>query len=61
MQELAERLREQHPGLRILFVSGYTDGALGDADDAATAFLPKPFMSDELADAVRGLLDAASV
>jgi PAS domain S-box-containing protein len=60
-RELAERLREQHPGLRILFVSGYTEGALGDADDAATAFLPKPFMSDELAEAVRGLIDAAPV
>jgi PAS domain S-box-containing protein len=60
-RELAERLREQTPGLRILFVSGYTDGALRDADDPATAFLPKPFMSDELAEAVRGLLDAASV
>jgi PAS domain S-box-containing protein len=55
-RELAERLREQSPGLRILFVSGYTDGALRDADDPATAFLPKPFMSGELADAVRGLL-----
>jgi PAS domain S-box-containing protein len=60
-RELAERLREQSPGLRILYVSGYTDGALRDADDPATAFLPKPFMSGELADAVRGLLDAASV
>jgi CheY-like chemotaxis protein len=58
-RELAERLRQQSPGLRILFVSGYTDGALGDADDPATAFLPKPFMSDELADAVRGLLHVA--
>jgi CheY-like chemotaxis protein len=60
-RQLAERLRERWPGLRILFVSGYTDGALGDADDPATAFLPKPFMSDELADAVRGLLDGAPV
>jgi CheY-like chemotaxis protein len=58
-RELAERLREQSPGLRILYVSGYTDGALRDADDPATAFLPKPFMSGELADAVRGLLTAA--
>jgi two-component system, cell cycle sensor histidine kinase and response regulator CckA len=57
-RELAARLREQAPGLRILFVSGYTEGALGDAGDAATAFLPKPFMSAELAEAVRGLLDA---
>jgi PAS domain S-box-containing protein len=60
-RELAERLRAEHPGLRILFVSGYTDGALVDADDAATAFLPKPFMADELAGAVRGLIDVAPV
>jgi PAS domain S-box-containing protein len=57
-RELAERLREQSPGLPVLFVSGYTDGALGDAGDPATAFLPKPFMAAELALAVRGLLDA---
>jgi two-component system, cell cycle sensor histidine kinase and response regulator CckA len=56
-RELGERLRAQWPWLRILFVSGYTDGALGDAGDHATAFLPKPFMSAELADAARALLD----
>jgi PAS domain S-box-containing protein len=55
-RELAARLRGRFPGLRTLFVSGYTDGALGDAGDPATAFLPKPFMSAELAAAVRGLL-----
>jgi signal transduction histidine kinase len=58
-RELAARLRGRFPGLRTLFVSGYTDGALGDAGDPATAFLPKPFMSTELAAAVRGLLAAA--
>lgn len=57
-RELAERLREQTPGLRVLFVSGYSDVALGDAGDPATAFLPKPFMASELAAAVRGLLEA---
>ena len=56
-RELAARLRGRFPGLRTLFVSGYTDGALGDAGDPATAFLPKPFLSEELAAAVRGLLD----
>ena len=60
-RELAERLRAETPGLRTLFVSGYTDGALGDAGDPATAFLPKPFMSAELAAAVRGLLEAEPV
>ena len=56
-RELAARMREPMPGLRVLFVSGYTDGALGDEDDPATAFLPKPFMSAELAAAVRALLE----
>ena len=58
-RELAERLREQAPELRVLFVSGYSDAALGDAADPATAFLPKPFVAAELAAAVRGLLEAA--
>ena len=35
----------------------HTDGALGDASDPDTAFLPKPFMSAELAGAVRALLE----
>jgi two-component system cell cycle sensor histidine kinase/response regulator CckA len=56
-RELAARLRERSPGLRVLFVSGFTDGALGNADDPETSFLPKPFMSTELADAVRSLLE----
>jgi len=56
-RELAARLRERSPGLRVLFVSGFTDGALGDAGDPETSFLPKPFMSAELADAVRSLLE----
>jgi two-component system, cell cycle sensor histidine kinase and response regulator CckA len=56
-RELAARMRERIPGLRVLFVSGYTDGALGDEDDPETAFLPKPFMSAELAAAVRELLE----
>ena len=57
-RELAERMRERAPGLRVLFVSGYSDRALGDAGDPATAFLAKPFMAAELAAAVRGLLEA---
>ena len=56
-RELAARLRERSPGLRVLVVSGFTDGALGDAGDPATSVLPKPFMSAELADAVRSLLE----
>ncbi len=46
--ELARRLRERTPGLRVLFMSGFTDTApLGDAP-----FLPKPFSPAALLDAV---------
>jgi FixJ family two-component response regulator len=56
-RELAARLRDRLPGIPVLFVSGYTDGALADDGEPATAFLPKPFMSAELMAAVRTLLD----
>jgi CheY-like chemotaxis protein len=57
-RELAARLRNRVPGIPVLFVSGYTDGALADDGEPATAFLPKPFMSAELTAAVRTLLDS---
>ena len=49
-RELAQRLRERIPELRVLYLSGYTDRALGPADlrPAGTAFLPKPFTVDDL-------------
>ena len=58
-RELAEKLRQIRPGLRILFMSGYTDDEVirrgvqrGDA-----AFLQKPFTPAELARKVREVLD----
>ncbi len=58
-RELAEKLLESRPGLKILFMSGYTDDHvlrrgifLGEA-----AFLQKPFTPDQLARKLRGLLD----
>jgi PAS domain S-box-containing protein len=57
--DLAARLRETRPDLRVLFVSGYTDRALeieaqlGDR----TAFLSKPFDGSALGATVRELLD----
>jgi PAS domain S-box-containing protein len=57
-RELADALRALNPGLRVLFVSGYSDEALGDAGDPGIAFVAKPFMADELVSAVRGLLEA---
>jgi CheY-like chemotaxis protein len=57
--ELADRLVAARPGLRRLFMSGYTAEALGSRllRDNAT-LLPKPFTRDELARAVRTALDA---
>jgi CheY-like chemotaxis protein len=56
--ELARKLTALRPDLKVLFMSGYSDGEelLGDA--AHTAFLQKPFGLDLLAAAVRRLLDS---
>jgi PAS domain S-box-containing protein len=58
-RELAERLRGTRPDVRVLFVSGYTDDALGaPALPSGAAFLTKPFAPDALLRQVRALLDA---
>jgi len=57
--ELAARMRETEPGLRVLFMSGYAEhaavghGVLAEDD----ALLPKPFTPTRLAQRVRQLLD----
>ncbi len=58
--ELVARLREERPGLRALFLSGYVDGATpADAElEPGDAFLPKPFTPDALSRNVRNALDA---
>lgn len=56
--ELAERLSERRPGLRVLLISGYTDRAIvehGGLSRDAT-FLQKPFSASALGEAVRDLL-----
>jgi CheY-like chemotaxis protein len=58
--EMADALAAHHPGLRVLFISGYTDRAreqLG-SPGPGRAFLAKPFTPAELTDAVRTLIDA---
>lgn len=59
--ELAARMRETQPSLRVLFTSGYSHELLTpDSLDAqpGTAFLEKPFASNALLQMVRDLLDA---
>jgi PAS domain S-box-containing protein len=61
-RELAERLREVRPGLRVVFISGYTDDAAVQKEvlDPGTAFLAKPFTTSALLRTVREALDAAA-
>jgi PAS domain S-box-containing protein len=58
--ELASRLRARDPGIRLLYVSGYTADQLRSAQTdlgADAALLPKPFTSDGLLRRVREVLD----
>jgi hypothetical protein len=60
--ELAARLREQWPGMRVLFISGYTsDTALAEKIGSGTLpentrFLAKPFTTAQLAAEIKDLL-----
>jgi len=58
-RQLAERLEELRPGLKTLFVSGYTDDAVVRHGilEADVAFLQKPFTPTALARKVRNVLD----
>jgi CheY-like chemotaxis protein len=53
--ELASRLTKSRPGLRVLFCSGYTGGAI--VDHAEVEFLQKPYAPTALARRVREILD----
>jgi two-component system, cell cycle sensor histidine kinase and response regulator CckA len=57
-RQLAERLRERQPGLRILFMSGYTtDEVLRQGiQEEEEHFIQKPFTPDALARKVRDVL-----
>jgi len=59
-RELATRLAQSRPGLRVLFLSGYTEDAIVHHGvlDPGTAFLQKPFSLDALACRVREALDS---
>ncbi len=61
-RQLAERLTAVRPGVRVLFVSGYTqDVALPpDGVGRRSAFLPKPYAPADLIRAVHDLLSTPS-
>ena len=60
--KLADLLRERRAGLKVLFVSGYTDDLIDERGGLREreAFLQKPFSPAVLARKVRAVLDARS-
>ncbi|MBN9122919.1 MAG: response regulator, partial [Planctomycetes bacterium] len=60
-RDLVTRLSGVRPGLRVLFLSGYTDDAVVRHGilEAEVAFLQKPFTGSALAHKVREVLDGA--
>jgi two-component system cell cycle sensor histidine kinase/response regulator CckA len=58
--ELAHRLREANPRLKILFMSGYTDDMIASHGILAgeTQLIQKPFTAEALGRKLRGVLDA---
>ena len=57
-RECAEQARAMRPGLKVLFSSGYFEGALVQRGelDAATEFLVKPYRKKDLAEKVQEVL-----
>ncbi|MFW6181548.1 MAG: response regulator [Spirochaetota bacterium] len=60
-QELAEKLVHRYPELKILFMSGYTDGAVRHHGNLRpkTGFIEKPFSPASLTRKIREVLDRA--
>jgi two-component system, cell cycle sensor histidine kinase and response regulator CckA len=60
-RELADRMVTLQPGLKIIFMSGYTDEAIAGTGSLAALFLSKPLRPDFLALRVREVLDGMKV
>ncbi|HEU0104588.1 MAG TPA: response regulator, partial [Vicinamibacteria bacterium] len=59
-QELAHRITALKPEARVVFMSGYSDQAMGDQStlEPGAVFLQKPFTMDALLKTIRRALDA---
>lgn len=58
-RELAATLRQRYDGMRVLYMSGYTDDAVirHGLSDASMLFIQKPFTARVLVRKVRDVLD----
>jgi two-component system cell cycle sensor histidine kinase/response regulator CckA len=57
--DLAEKLKELRPSLRVLYMSGYPENVIAHQGtlDPGVSFLPKPFSEEAMATRVREVLD----
>ena len=60
--ELSARLRQSRPGVRLLFMSGYSEAAVYSHGviEAGAALIEKPFTPESLARQVREALDVTA-
>lgn len=56
--ELMEKVKETHPGMPVVLISGYSmeDIADPDSDDKPDGFLAKPFMMSDIEQLLNNLL-----
>ncbi|HEY6961939.1 MAG TPA: PAS domain S-box protein [Gaiellaceae bacterium] len=61
--EVAGAVSSMRPGTHVLYISGYTDSAIGHHGvlEPGIAFLQKPFSADDLTEKVRAVIDGAGV
>ncbi len=59
-RDLQRRIERIRPGIRTLFMSGYTEDVIAHRGilERGVSFLPKPFTVRSLAEKVRAVLDA---
>src|SRR6201998_1940314 len=62
-RELAQRISEIRPNVKVLYMSGYTENVIGHNGtlDAGVRLLQKPFNLRDLKDLVREVLDASPI
>jgi len=58
-REMVERLRARHPGIKVLFMSGYSERAVAQEGvmPPGTGFMEKPFTVEQLTRRTREILD----